>query len=237
MPGLLHRLGQRLGHRLGHRVGAPTSPTGVWPISYLGHGNPLVTTSTGGSLGKPAGVFAVGDLQVILQLSTSTPTTPTGYTQVLQVASGSFNQILTVWSKTVATSGEASTSVGIGQTTSGLLQGVLLGFRGAKATPVVDLALGTAVVASTTNPQAMQGGTAGAKGYALALNCPTNASGTPTYTASAPWALVQGNVFNNRIAAAVQKCKAGQVLSGTIQSSAFPNGTSMNWNTALLTFK
>lgn len=238
MP-LGHLLGHRLGHPLGHRIGERNEESvGGWPVKLLGHGSIFTSSAaTSASLGKGAMGLKVGDLQVIIQLATSAPTTPTGYTLLASVPGNGFVLSLYVYGKTVATSGEASTSVGIAQASSGILQGVIVGLRGAKATPVLDVSATASLAGDTNNPQPFVGATALNKGLALAIGGVGGVSGTPTYTYSSGWTDAIGSAFNSRMSAAWRNCNASQVLSGTVQSSSFSQGTSENWDKATLTFK
>lgn len=232
-----HRLGHRLGQSLGRLLGAGPLDAAS-PVKLLGNGTPYTSTnSANASLGKGAGMLKVGDLQVIVQLCTSAPTTPSGYAQAVAVTNVNYTMGLYVWTKTVATSGETTTAVGIGQTTAGVLQGVLLGLRGLTATPVLDVVQSASVFQSTSNPQPIVAATAAAPGLALALACPTNGSGGVTFTGSAGWSAVLGALFNSRMGIVIRNVLAGQALSGTIQSSSFANGFTSNWDKATLTFK
>lgn len=232
-----HRLGHALGQSLGRLLGAGPLDA-VSPVKLLGNGTPFTSSSaTSASLGKGSGMLKVGDLQVIVQLCTSAPTTPTGYTQVAAVSNVNYTMALYVWTKTVATSGETTTAVSIGQTTAGLLQGVLLGLRGLKATPVLDVVQTDTAYQSTSNPQPIVGATPTGNGLALALCCPGNGSGGVSFTGSAGWSALLGALFNSRMGIVYRNAKAGQALSGSIASSSFANGFTTNWDKATLTFK
>lgn len=235
-----HGLGQRLGHAIGHLLGQhEDAMLGAGAsVTIPGVGAVVTSSSTTTlSLSKAGTNMKVGDLILIFQLAFNTPTTPTGYTLLATANSGSFVQTLYVWGKTCATGGETTTAVGIGQASSNILQGVIVALRGAKATPVLDVSSLGSAFQSTVNPQPMQAATAASKGLAIALCCPTSATGTPTYTPSSGWSNPLAAAFDSRFGMGVRNVTAGQALSGTILSSAFANGVSVNWDKATLTFK
>ena len=209
------------------------------PVSFVGRST-VVSNTTGLNANVDRSTLTgmkVGDRLVLIQLSTSAPTvTPSGYTQVAQVTSGQFSQIVTIWGKAAVTA-DLSGTVTVSQTTSGVQQAVLLALRGIATSPVPDVIQTGTVFQSTSNPQPMVGATALHDGLVIATCCPTGTSGGVGYTASTGWTVPIGTTFNSRLGVAYKFCKANEVLSGTITCDNFANGTSKSWSKTTITYK
>lgn len=209
------------------------------PISFVGRST-VVSNTTGLNANVDRSTLTtmkVGDRLILIQLSTSAPTvTPAGYTQVAQVTSGSFSQIVTIWGKTAVTA-DLSGTVTVSQTASGVQQAVLLALRGIAASPVPDVIQTGTVFQNTSNPQPMVGATALHDGLVIATCCPTGTAGGVSYAASAGWTVPIGATFNSRLGIAYKTCKANDVISGTITCDNFPNGTSKSWSKTTITYK
>jgi len=236
-------IGRPLGHPLGRPVGHPlgvsrgTQDGAFGPVRYIGKSASVANSSgLNANVDRTIAGATVGDLLVAIHVTTSAPTTPTGWTQVTTVTNASFSQRLTVYTKT-ATSGDLTGTQTFSQATSGFCQATMIALRGKSATPVVDVIATGSIFQDTHNPQPALGATALAAGLALAIACPAGTSGTISFTASAGWTAPYGPVFNSRIGAAYRTCKAGDVLSGTITCSDFADGTTKSWSKATLTFK
>lgn len=234
-----HRPGHRLGHKPGHALGDGRAlPNGSFgPVRYIGKSASVANSSgLNANVDRTIAGAAVGDLLVAIHVTTSAPTTPSGWTQATTVTNGSFSQRLTVYTKT-ATSGDLTGTQTFAQATSGFCQATIIALRGASATPVVDVIATGSIFQDTHNPQPIVGATALSAGLAIAIACPAGTSGTITFTASAGWTQPYGGVFNSRVGAAYRNVKAGDVLSGTITCSDFADGTTKSWSKATLTFK
>jgi hypothetical protein len=208
------------------------------PIRFVGRSVPVTnTTGLNANLSKTGANLAVGDRQIIIHITTSTPTTPTGYTQLAQITHASFPQILTVWGKPVVDVAETTGTITLMQAVSGVQQAVLLALRGATSTPVVDVAQAAALFQDTHNPQPMVGVTAASAGLALAICCPAGTTGGVGFTASAGWTVPIGSIFNSRLGFAYRTVRAGEAVAGTITCDNFADGASKSWSKATLTFK
>lgn len=232
-----HPLGHALGHPLGVLLGQGSLARGGAPVSLLPAGTPVVSAAaTTLSLSKGALGFAVGDLALIVQLGTSAPTTPSGYTAIASSVSGSFTQRLDVFAKTIATTGEATTSVGITQATSGVLQGLFLGLR-AKTTPVLADSANASVFQTGSATEPMVGLTPTAKGMALTIMACNKASGAGViFTPSAGWVQeYPGAIFNFRLGVAARAVASLAALAGTMTLNQAI--TTPSWNKLTLNFK
>lgn len=208
------------------------------PVSWIGRSTPVTnTTGLNANLDRSTLTTAkVNDRLLLIHLTTSAPVALAGWTQIAQITSAQFSQIVTIWSK-VAVTGDLSGTVTLSQTTSGVQQAVMLALRGMAATPVVDVVQSAAAFQSTSNPQPIVGATALHDGLALAIACPAGTTGGVGYASSTGWTSPTGTIFNSRMGYAYKACKANEVLSGTITCDNFANGVSKSWSKITLTFK